>query len=194
VIEVAQQWYASHFVDADFAQALDNQGTLVGVYRREPAGGPLLLLGLASVAPDTTLLRYDTPVPVLQFPLELGSAWTALEREAVGVYDGVAYPFQADIGGTVTLLHSYSFEVDAAGTVTVPAGTFQALRLRAVIELKAVNDVWPQPIGVTKTRVRSFLAECAPLLARVRSVVNELNDDFVTASEYRRLGDAGGGQ
>ncbi len=66
---------------------------------------------------DTTLVRYNPPVPQMRFPMTFGTNWT---------YTGLpSTPYPG-----ITMQTSYKWTVDAFGTVQLPEGDFPALRLR----------------------------------------------------------------
>ena len=182
-----QFWFGADFPDADYASAMDAEGAVLGLYRLDEASGALLLLGLASIAPEETILRYATPIPALRFPLERGAQWAAMEVEAEGTHEGVTYPL-----GLLRLSHDYEFTVDRAGRMAVPAGEFDVLRVTLAFAARAENMGFP--VGVERRTTYLYVAECVGLVARVRSEADELDPGFRRATEYRRLGFAPGAE
>ena len=177
----ADFWFGQDFPDAQYASAMDAEGATLGLYRLDASGEALLLLGMASLQEGETLLRYETPIPALRFPLERGVAWEALEVEAHGTHDGVTYPF-----GTLRLSHDYVFTVDRVGAMSVPAGDF--LVLRVALDFTARAENLGIPVAAERRTTYLWVAECVGLVARVRSVADELDPGFRRATEYRRLG------
>jgi hypothetical protein len=163
------QWWSADFPTATHAEKLDDGQSLYGVYRA--TGSALQLLGIVS---DTgglqqTELTYATPIDVLRFPLMQGSSWSQTSNvtgQAQGIF--------------VAANDSYSFTVDARGTTTVPAGSFDALRLRID---------YSETVGLLTTTRFTYLhlAECYGAVARIRSQDDEPSADFTQAAEYRRL-------
>jgi hypothetical protein len=162
-------WWSGEFPDATYAEELDADSGLLGVYKATATSIQLLGVVSASAGLTQTDLKYATPIDVLRFPLQAGASWTSastVSGQASGVLFG-AY-------------EEYVFTVDERGQVKVPAGTFDSLRVRMS---------YTQTIGalVTTQYTDLFLTECYGLVARLRSQDDEPNVDFTTASEYRRL-------
>lgn len=168
----AGQWWQARFPAAQYASRIDPRAATLGVYR---AGDTSVeLLGL--VAPDEatmTAVPYEPGIPVLRFPLALGAAWTA-----------EATTRDAQVEGTpVASRDRYTFTVDARGTVRLPELTFtDALRLR--IEL---TQQFAAGAGVRKIQYL-WLVECYGEVARMTSQDGEVDPDFTSAVEFRRLG------
>jgi hypothetical protein len=163
------QWWSADFPSATYAERLVDGQSLLGVYRA--TADRLELLGLVSDQPGLTqtLLTYATAVPLLQFPLRAGAAWSA-DSDVSGTLDGVVFAGH----------DHYDFTVDQRGTTKVPAGVFDTLRLRISYE---------ESYGLyTVTRITYLhVAECYGAVARIRSRDGETSNDFTQAIEYRRL-------
>ena len=163
-------WWAPSFPDATFAQRIDANQAVLGIYRATASA--LELIGVASEVGggNRTELKYATPIRLIQFPLAKNDAW-ASESDLSGLASGVFF-----------MAHEkYQFTVDARGNTKVPAGTFDTLRLRIQ---------YTQTYGflVTTRFIYIHLAECYGAVARVRSRDNEASPDFTQSVEYRRLG------
>jgi hypothetical protein len=170
---LAGKWYASSFSNGQFVLPIDAADTTEGVYVHTDQA--VLFLGYASTeeSPGKTLVVYESPVTLYQFPLQVGSSWTSSGTARNATLDGLPY------AGTDT----YQTEVDASGTMQLPDYTFtQALRVRTLVTLV------PLAGETTTQRQVSFLAECFGEIARATSQLNETNPDFTVASEIRRLG------
>lgn len=167
------QWYAPMFPGGRFVAA--GPAGLDGIYARDDAA--VYLLGVASPAADPpggrTLLRYDTPIAVLRFPLAEGDAWTERATITGGTLSGLPY------NGADT----YAFAADAAGELHLPYVRFtHALRLRTLVTST------PAVGGVSTTRRQvSFWFECFGEIGRATSRANEPAEDFTTAEELRRF-------
>ncbi len=168
----AGQWWQSRFPTAQYASRIDPRSPNLGVYR---AGDTSVeLLGLVAPEESTmTVVPYEPGVPVLRFPLMMGATWTA---------DSTTRDAQVE-GTPVASRDRYTFLVDARGTVRLPELTFRdALRLR--IEL---TQQFPAGPGVRKIQYL-WLVECYGEVARMTSQDGELDPDFTSALEFRRLG------
>jgi hypothetical protein len=137
----------------------------------------LSLLGLASTleaSPDgKTLIVYDHPITLYKFPIAVGAAWVSSGNVTMGTLRGLPY------SGTDT----YDTKDDATGTMVLHDFTFQEVhRVRTQVTVAPV-------VGATTTqRQVSFLFECFGEVARATSGLNEMNENFTTAAEIRRLG------
>ena len=113
----------------------------------------LAVLGAASVEPDTLLLIYDRPVPMMRFPLALGDAWTATVKPT---------PESAWQGRSVEqVVDAYRFAVTGRGTLRLPGMEIDnVLHLEMTLE-RTVLDL--EPVSTTET----FLwHECLGTVAR----------------------------
>lgn len=172
---VSEHWFAPNFPTGQFASPLDLGGTTMGVYRSD--GADLFLLGYASreEAPvlGKTLVVYSQPVAIFRFPLETGKQWISVGQVVNGLVRGL--PFAGR--------DTYQVRVDAAGQLELPDVTFtQALRVRttATIEPAIGNTIVRRQVG--------WVFECFGEVARATAPDNEMNDDFTTTAELRRLG------
>ncbi len=166
------QWYAGAFPEAQYAAALDPRTSPLGVYR---AGDTSVdLLGVVGPRMETgTRVRYETAVPILRFPLQMGATWTAETRTA---------PDATVENLPVASRDRYVVTVDARGEVRTPAITFtDALRLRV-----EVTQSFPSGTGARRIQYL-WVAECYGEVARMTSQEAEVNPDFTLAAEYRRL-------
>jgi hypothetical protein len=165
----AGTWWAADFPTATYAERLDDGGALLGVYRITTDA--LELLGVVSEQDglQKTRLTYVTPIPVLKFPLQMGSTWQA-ESDVSGLNQGIFYAGH----------DSYGFSVVERGPTVVPLGQFDTLRLR--LDARVTSGF------VVLTRITYlYMAECYGAVARIRSRDNESSGDFTQATEYRRL-------
>ncbi len=172
---VTSHWFAASFPTGQFVSALDLGGTTLGVYRND--GNDLLLLGYASAEqmPSTgkTLVIYTQPVAIFRFPLEAGKQWISVGQVTNATLRGL--PFAGR--------DTYQVRVDAVGQLELPDVTFtQALRVRttATIEPAIGNAIVRRQVG--------WVFECFGEVARATAADNDVNDDFTTTAELRRLG------
>ena len=173
---LAGKWYASSFPNGQFVLPIDAADTTEGVYLHDDQA--IRLLGIASTLESPTqgktLVVYETPVILYQFPIEVGASWTSTGVSKNATLLGLPY------AGTDT----YATQVDASGVMILPDYTFtQVMRVSTLVTV--APDVGPPP---NTQRQVSFLFECFGEVARATSVLNETNADFTTASEIRRLG------
>lgn len=170
---LSDQWFSREFVGADFVLPLDFEGTVLSVYHQDERA--LWLHGVASAEPDPpegrTLLRYDTPIALFEFPLEVGNRWTSVGTVSEGTALGLAYR------GTDT----YDVEVVSAGRLDLPDWSFgQAYRVdQQVTVAPAIGD----PI---ERRITSWLFECFGEVARAESQAG-VTGPFTEARELRRV-------
>lgn len=164
------QWFESDFVDAHYVSRLAPGSDALGVYRA--TNDAIWLLGFASPQPDVTLAVYDEPVPLIRFPLSEGQSWAVVAHITNAVYDG--QPFAST--------DTYNISVDQRGTLDLPyLSLHNTLRLR-------VELTQSLPGGQTIHRFQLlYLHECYGELGRIVSLDNELDPNFTTASELRRL-------
>lgn len=170
LIDPAGKWWAKSFPSATYAQRLDANKDLLGVYKM--SAGALSLLGVVSETSNgfsDTNISYATPIDVIRFPLKVGSKWTQTST-ASGLLSGVLY----------AATDQYDFSVDQRGMTKVPAGTYDTLRLR-------FDHTNTYGFVVTKNITYIHMAECFGNVARIRSKDGETSADFTTATEYRRM-------
>jgi len=181
---LAGSWFEGWFAGAEFTALTDFGGGGRSVY--STATGSLMLVGVASDEPGTTVLSYEPAVPVMPLPMQVGDHWT-VQAEAIGEHDGQEYPIDFGLSGVLSLRHRYEFEVVESSVVSLPAGDLPALLVRLHLTLEAHNSL----VGVFESesvRVDLLIAECLGVVARVRSVADELDPDFTVAAEVMRLG------
>ncbi len=180
LVEPAELGLDEAFPQARFAQGASvAHPDLYGMYRVEPAEdesyGELMLLGYAT-GPGTpkssaTLLRYDTPVVVERWPMQLGDTW------------GGEHTFRdALLGGALQAgVEDYFFEVDAAGSVLLPGGIEMksTLRVRSTVvrTLALTRDVHD-----SATTTLRWLQACYGEVARSTTDGTEIGD---TVEELR---------
>lgn len=170
--EVSGQWFERSFAGAQYAARLDPREPTLGVYRATDTA--LELLGAVGESESSrTMLRYDSAVPLLRFPLRLGDRWTSTAMTVEGMVDGTP----------VASRDTYALEADARGEVRLGALTFRdALRLR--IETTQVF-----PAGPGRRRIQYlWMTECYGEVARITSMDGQVATEFTTAREFRRLG------
>lgn len=170
---LSDQWFSAEFVGADFVLPLDFDGQVLSVYHQDQRA--LYLHGVASAEPDPpegrTLLRYDTPIALFEFPLEVGRRWTSVGTVSEGTALGLPYR------GTDT----YEVEVQGAGRLDLPDWSFsQAYRVDQQITVApAIGD----PI---QRRITSWLFECFGEVARAESETG-VDGPFTRARQLRRI-------
>ena len=169
------KWYEKSFPDGEFAAPADAAGTIYGIYRHTEEA--LFLLGLASKEEDPkqgkTLLVYESPVGLYQFPIEPGKKWVAVGEVMNGMALGLPYAGQ----------DTYTVEVDATGTLELFDYTFEQVHR---VKLHVVQDF---AVGTSQsTRQSQFLFECFGEVARATSNDGEAKENFTKAAEVRRLG------
>jgi hypothetical protein len=173
-VTLAGKWYAGSFPDGQFVLPIDPADQTEGVYVHNDQA--ILLLGIASTeenpAAGKTLVVYETPVILYQFPITVGASWMSSGTSKNATLLGLPY------AGTDT----YATQVEASGQLVLPDFTFtQVLQVSTLVTIAPVA-------GETSTqRQVSFLFECFGEVARATSQQNETNADFKVASQIRRL-------
>ncbi len=183
---LAGLWYEALFPDDAFDALLDGPTDMHGIYRLDDEAGELLLLGIAA-AEEGDHLVYDPPVPLMRFPLADGDGWVADDAAAEGEVDGEVYPRDLGADGVVSLVHTYAMEVDGVGTARLPFGDLPALRLRVIHRQEAYNSI-AGLFAADASRATIYVTECLGMVARVRSLPDEVAPDFSEAREVLRLG------
>ncbi|NUN12409.1 MAG: hypothetical protein HUU55_02100 [Myxococcales bacterium] len=172
---MGQRWFADEFPNGAFIVPFDAGATVESVYQHNADG--LWLLGVASSKENPpegkTLLIYDKPIALFQFPLEVGKNWVSSANIKNGVLRGLPYAGK-DI---------YEVSVDASGELLLPDIAFsQALRVKTrVVVQPAVGQA-------QERRQVSFVFECFGEVARAVSENGAQEDLFSNATEVRRLG------
>ncbi len=174
---LAGAWYAPMFPSGELVAPIDLSHTVVGVLARDAQA--LTLLGIASVTADPpegqTLVVYDAPIPLYEFPITVGAHWSAtgVISHGHGTIDGL--PFIGE--------NRYDVAVSALGELDLPALTItQAFRLDTAV------TVAPSSGPSVSRRTTSFVFECLGEVARATSRDGELDSNFQVAAEIRRLG------
>jgi hypothetical protein len=169
------KWYAGSFDEGAFVTPFDKDGDLESVALVRKDG--LVLLGIASRDQDPdegrTLLVYQPPIVVLQFPVEVGQEFVSSGEIVNGVVQGLPYAGR----------DTYEVSVDAMGTIDLPQLTFeQVFRVRTRVTVEPA-------VGASVVRQQtSFFSECFAEVARATSADDEASPDFSEAAELRRLG------
>lgn len=183
---LTDRWYAEHFPADAFDSLLDAPSGMMGVYRLDDGESALMLLGIASQDPGEYLV-YDPPVPMLRYPLADGDTWSSGDATAEGSVGGETYPQDLGIDGVVSLIHTYSMEVDGEGALGLPIGDLDVLRVRVEHRQEAHNSV-AGLVAADSSRATLYVAECLGVVARLRSLPDEVEPDFTEATEVLRLG------
>ncbi len=167
---VATKWFASSFPGATYATTTDIATNTLGIFRVQDDG--LYILGYASETPHPPLLVYDAPIRSLKFPVVLGDAWIATAHIVNGTLNGQPYAG----------LDTYKINIDARGTAVLPFLSFDNT-MRVHVDLTQTV-----PGGVSVSRIQYlFFHECYGELGRMVSVIDETNEMFTSAGEFRRL-------
>jgi hypothetical protein len=165
--------YASSFPSGQFAVPFDAAKTLDAIYVEDSQAISLLGIASSQSTSNPTLLAYQQPVPVYQFPMQVGATWTSVGAVVNGSLQGLPYAGQ----------DTYQVSVDSSGDLELPDLGFQQV-------LKVSTALTTVPVAGNPVTVRqvSFLFQCFGEVARATSLNNETNPNFTTASEVRRLG------
>ncbi len=165
-------YFATDFPGAQYAARIDPREASLGIYRATATA--LELLGVAGEDMAAgTLVRYDTAVPLLRFPLMPGAAWSADSTVTNGMVNHTP----------VASRDHYDISVDATGELNLGILTIrQALRVR--IES---TQMFPAGPGVRRIQYL-WLTECYGEVARITSTDGEVDPAFTQAAEFRRLG------
>lgn len=132
--------------------------------------------GVKLTFPDTMYTEIDNDTT--PFPLTFGSQWSSTSIDTIPFFPG---SFLIDIYITES-------QVDAWGSVTVPAGTFQCLRLRDddthIVQTVIENQVVSSDTGVTINY--QWISKEAVFLASAESQEGETNPNFTNAQYFTR--------
>jgi hypothetical protein len=166
---IAGAWYASKYPGASYASKLTDSQDLLGVF--EITDTALLLRGVVSPnpGPTQTQLVYDPPAIVLAFPITAGKKWSSVSTVS-GFAGGVAAYYT----------ENYQQEVDAHGSSATPFGSFDVLRVRAML-VRTVG------VAVTTTLTHLHVAECFGPVATLVSQPAQPGPEFNAVAEIRRL-------
>ncbi|HVY47500.1 MAG TPA: hypothetical protein VHB21_16540 [Minicystis sp.] len=169
------QWYAASFPADAFVTPYDAAGRLDSVGRLDDQG--LWLLGIAShvemPAEGQTLLVYDTPIQLLEFPVAPPQSFVSTGQVTNGMAEGLPYAG----------MDTYEVTVDGTGSLDLPTLTFdQVYRVRTKVTVEPA-------VGAAVVREQvSFYAECFAEVARATSADGTTSPHFTDAVELRRLG------
>jgi hypothetical protein len=163
-------WYEPSFPTAQYAAALSPGSDTLGIYRA--ADGAVWMLGFASPQEGRTLAVYESPVPLVRFPVSVGQSWAVLGRITDATYEGQPY----------AATDTYNISVDQRGTLVLPyLSLHNTLRLKVELHTSL-------PGGQTLHRIQYlYLHECYGELGRIVSQEGELDPGFTQAAEFRRL-------
>ena len=163
-------WYESSFASAHYAAALAPGNDTLGIYRA--ADGAIWMLGFASPDADRTLAVYDSPVPLIRFPVSVGQSWAVVAHITDATYDHQPY----------AATDTYNITVDQRGTLVLPyLSLHNTLRLKVELHTSL-------PGGQTIHRIQYlYVHECYGELGRIVSQDGELDPGFTQAAEFRRL-------
>lgn len=172
---LADKWYQASFPSGEWVAPVDAGGSIEGVYSQDDQA--IYLHGIASHEEEPkdgkTLVVYADPVAVYRLPLEQGAAWTSVGVATNAVIKGLPY------AGTDT----YEVKDDATGELLLHDFTFtQVHRLRTKVTLA------PSAGASQVTRQVQFMFECFGEVVRATANTDEMEENFTTAAELRRLG------
>lgn len=166
---MADFWFAETFPSASYVTVLSHRNELYGVFTLSE--DQLTLDGVASFDSGwtETLLVYDPPVKILDFPLAEGQTWST-ESTVTGTLNGV-FSYHTEL---------HNMTVDASGDLTTTLGQFPVLRVHT-------NTV--RTVGVLQytSHSMSFLAECYGVVVTAASELDEPAVEFDTAFELLRM-------
>lgn len=162
-------WFTDRFPSSSYVTVLSRQNDLYGIFTLTEQG--LWLDGVASFDSGwtETLLVYDPPAQILQFPFAKGDTWTT-ESVVTGTLNGV-YSYH---------LETQSVTVDASGHLEAPLGRFPVLR---------VHTETTREVGVLTyvSQSMAFVAECYGIVTTASSDMDETQAEFDTAFELLRM-------
>lgn len=167
--EIGDYWFADDFSNSSYVAILSYSNELYGIFTRTEDA--LYLDGVASFEEgwSSTLLTYDPPAKLIQWPFEVGSTWTT----------------QSTVSGTLNGVWSYhtetqSMNVDKNGQLSTALGTFPVLRLHTYTE---------RQVGILTYTSHSmaFAAECYGIVTTAASTLDEPEKEFTQALELLRM-------
>ena len=170
------KWFLSDFPTASMLIPTRYPGFSGSIFQvlRE-TNSDLLLEGIASDLQEPEaqriLLRYETPIPLLRFPLRDGKEWVITAKA------------QGEIGGLpLASTDTYQFRIAGRGTLKIPDIEFQnALRVEIFISQRLLG-------GNSRTLFQIlYMNECYGEIARIESLENEKEANFSKASLVRFL-------
>ena len=163
-------WYAGSFPQASYVSTTYLADGTLGAF--SAGDNSVLLYGFASPDANKTLLVYQTPVTVLQFPIVFGMTYQSQGTVTNGTFNGTPW---AEID-------TYKVTVDSTGVLLLGF-----LRLDHTLRIR--TDLTQQlPGGLVQTQIQyGFWHECFGEVARVTSLPDETQPNFNRASEVRVL-------
>jgi len=167
------QWFASSFPNADFVTDFETAGSIFkAIYQKDDQS--MRLLGLASAeenpAEGQTLMVYDEPIVLYQFPIVRDQTLISSSRVANAMFRGLNYAGN----------HLYETTVVSAGQMELPDYIFEdVLKVQTRVTIDAANGL--------QTWQVSYLTECFGEVARAVSQTGEPESNFSTAASLRRL-------
>ena len=165
----SEYWFAADFPSETYVNVLSYENSIYGIFSLTDEA--LYLHGMASFESGwtETLLSYDPPVRLLQFPLHLNQSWSD-ESSISGTLDGV-WTFYSEL---------YSHQIDETGYLNTPLGEFPVLRINSQIS---------RTIGLLEysNRSVSFMSECAGAITTIQAELDEADVNFQMAQELLRI-------
>lgn len=175
-VDPTGRWFLSEFPQATLLTPIGFQsltGTFYQVYRL--ADNTLYLEGVASEKEtpekEKVLLTYETPIPLLRFPLRLGKEWVVTSKSKGSVQ-----------GLPVTSSDQYQVRISHRGSIILPDIQFDnTLRIEVTVRQTLLG-------GSKRTLVQAlYFHECFGEVARVESKENETNPLFTDATLVRYI-------
>ncbi len=180
--------YGDDFPDANFVQTFvfDTLGFSVGTYNyAKVTETEFISLGEVSISSflsfgDTTIEESSDTVAL--FPLTYEKSWSEVSRDTVDFF-----------GTTEIIVDSTEYLVDAWGSVTVPAGTFDCLRIRTIDYSTGFESVGGIPTDTSDFSSVSYLwiSKEAFIVGTMESQEGNTDPDFDSASFFTRLSGTG---
>ena len=180
--------YAADFPEANFVQsfAFDTLGFSVATYTYgKVTDTEFISLGDVSITSfsifsDTTFEEFTDTVAL--FPLTYEKSWSEVSRDTVDFF-----------GTTEIIVDSTEYLVDAWGSVTVPAGTFDCLRIRTIDYSTGFESVGGIPTDTSDFSSVSYLwiSKEAFIVGTMESQEGNTDPDFDSASFFTRLSGTG---
>ena len=167
-------WYAGSFPQASYVTTTYLADGTLGAFRADD--NAMLLYGFASPDPNKTLLVYQSPVTVLEFPIVFGMTYQSQGTITNGMFNGTPW---AEVD-------TYQVSVDSTGTLLLGF-----LRLDHTLRIR--TELTQQlPAGLVQTQIQyGFWHECFGEVARITSLPDETQANFTRASEVRVLAPPG---
>ncbi len=176
--------FENSFPNANFVHFIDfsDGDTLMQIYSYTNITSSAFLImgeGIITKVPNvgdtsfTTIDDEETPLP-----LTYGLEWNSMDSDTT-----------SNIGFTIITTTNSNYSIDAWGTVTVPAGTFECLRLREDYTSKSmmVFDEITIPIDSSSGINYTWLSKDNYSIANIESQSGEKNPEFTQSSYFMRL-------